>query len=142
MPGSNARALEKAKTLPAGAWRIATINGGRQAAPVFAGDMIDAWSEVLGRPAPSAGAGLGAPRLWTVAAKKRPCHDFSEKGGDGHDAPAMGPRLRLPGVDGAPRLTPASETGPAAPRRHRQKPDLAHKFRTGSAKKGKVSQTP
>ncbi len=57
-------------------FRIAAINGGRHVAPVFAGDTLYAWSEVLDK-APLAGRrDLGALRLRLVAAKDRPCADF------------------------------------------------------------------
>jgi 2-methylfumaryl-CoA hydratase len=54
--------------------RIAAINGGRHAAPSFAGDTLYAWTEVIGK-AP-AGSDVGALRLRTIAAKDRPCADF------------------------------------------------------------------
>jgi 2-methylfumaryl-CoA hydratase len=67
----------------ANACRIAAINGGQHVNPVFAGDTIHAWSEVLERsPLPGHGA-LGALRMRTVATKNRACADFPRKGGDG-----------------------------------------------------------
>jgi len=54
--------------------RIVAINGGRHVAPVFAGDTIFAWSQVLD----IQGAAL---RLRTVAAKDLPCDSFPEKDG-------------------------------------------------------------
>ena len=60
----------------ANAFRIAAINGGRHAAPCFAGDTVFAWSEVLDK-AELAGRGdVAALRLRTIAAKDRPCADF------------------------------------------------------------------
>jgi 2-methylfumaryl-CoA hydratase len=54
--------------------RVAAINGGRHAAPCFAGDTLYAWTEVIGK-AP-AGNDVGALRLRTIATKDRPCADF------------------------------------------------------------------
>ena len=60
----------------ANAFRVAAINGGRHTAPMFAGDTLYAWSEVLARwPLPGRGD-IGALRLRTVAATDHPCHDF------------------------------------------------------------------
>jgi len=53
--------------------RIAAINGGRHVNPVFAGDTIFAWSEVL----ETAGAAL---RLRTTATKDLPCAGFPQEG--------------------------------------------------------------
>ncbi len=70
------------------AFRVAAINGGRHVAPVFAGDTLYAWSEVLDAwPCPG-GGGVGALRLRTVVAKDHPCADFPllTDGGDTHPA--------------------------------------------------------
>ena len=78
----------------ANAFRIAAINAGAHVAPVFAGDTVYAWSEVLekmelpGR-APSQPPGqpnVGALRLRTIAAKDHPCADFPGRAGEGYDA--------------------------------------------------------
>jgi 2-methylfumaryl-CoA hydratase len=68
------------------AFSIAAINGGRHVNPVFAGDTIFAWSEVLDKtPVPKASGFLadrhdcGALRLRTVATKNLPCGDFPDK---------------------------------------------------------------
>ena len=61
---------------------IAAINGGRHAAPSFAGDTIYAWSAVLDRQPLPARADVGALRLRTVAVKDRPCVDFPGAEGD------------------------------------------------------------
>ena len=53
----------------ANGFRIAAINGGRHVGPVFAGDTIYAWSEVVERLELPGNAALGALRLRTVAAK-------------------------------------------------------------------------
>ena len=69
------------------ACRIAGLNGGRHCAPVFAGDTLYAWSEVLAR-APVAGRqDLGALRLRTVAARNHPCSDFPDRTDRGEDHP-------------------------------------------------------
>jgi 2-methylfumaryl-CoA hydratase len=73
----------------ANAFRVAAINGGRHAAPTFAGDTVYAWSEVLGK-APLPGRGdLGVLRLRTVATKDRLCADFPYKNADGQYDPAV-----------------------------------------------------
>jgi 2-methylfumaryl-CoA hydratase len=69
----------------ANAYRIAALNAGRHVAPVFAGDTIYAWSEVLARSGPLGRGDLGALRLRTVATKDRACDDFPYKSGDAYD---------------------------------------------------------
>ncbi len=68
---------------------IAAINGGRHVNPVFAGDTIFAWSEVLDKaPIPNADEpeldrqDCAALRLRLVAAKNLPCADFPYRDGD------------------------------------------------------------
>ncbi len=69
----------------ANAFHVAAINGGRHVAPLFAGNTVFAWSEVLAK-APLPGRDdVGALRLRTVAAKDHPCADFPYKVGDGDD---------------------------------------------------------
>src|SRR6202035_4841338 len=63
----------------ANAFHMAAINGGRHAAPLFAGDTVFAWSEVLGKAELPGRDDVGALRLRTVAAKDRPCADFPLK---------------------------------------------------------------
>jgi 2-methylfumaryl-CoA hydratase len=77
---STARALAFNGLANAGA--IIAINAGRHVAPLFAGDTVYAWSEVLDRV--DLGAGWGALRLRLVATKNRPCtdHPFKMDGGD------------------------------------------------------------
>jgi 2-methylfumaryl-CoA hydratase len=60
----------------ANAFHIAAINGGRHAAPLFAGDTVFAWSEVLGKHTLPGRDDVGALRLRTIATKNRPCADF------------------------------------------------------------------
>jgi 2-methylfumaryl-CoA hydratase len=69
----------------ANAFHIAAINGGRHVAPLFAGDTVFAWSEVLGREALPGRNDVGALRLRTIAAKNRPCPDFPLRHGEGYD---------------------------------------------------------
>ncbi len=73
----------------ANAIRIIAINGGRHVAPVFAGDTIYAWTEVLETmPLPGRGD-IGALRLRTVAAKDQACADHPYKSADGKYHPAV-----------------------------------------------------
>jgi 2-methylfumaryl-CoA hydratase len=69
----------------ANAFHIAAINGGRHIAPLFAGDTVFAWSEVLERSALPARDDVGALRLRTVATKNRPCPDFPLREGEGYE---------------------------------------------------------
>jgi 2-methylfumaryl-CoA hydratase len=62
---------------------LAAINAGRHVAPVFAGDTIGAWSEVLDKAPLPGRADMGALRLRTVAVKDRDCADFPGRGADG-----------------------------------------------------------
>ena len=64
----------------ANAFHIAAINSGRHIAPMFAGDTIFAWSQVLERADLPGRSDCGALRLRTFAAKDRPCADFAEVG--------------------------------------------------------------
>lgn len=69
----------------ANAFHIAAINAGHHAAPLFAGDTVFAWSEVLAREALPGRDDVGALRLRTVATKNRPCADFPDRAGEGYD---------------------------------------------------------
>jgi len=69
----------------ANAFHITAINGGRHVTPLFAGDTVFAWSEVV-ETAPLHGRDdVGALRLRTVAAKNRPCADFPLRQGDSYE---------------------------------------------------------
>jgi 2-methylfumaryl-CoA hydratase len=68
---------------------IAAINGGAHTAPVFAGDTVYAWSEILGKIAFEDNSGVGALRVRTVAAKDRSCNDFPYKSPDGQYDPQV-----------------------------------------------------
>jgi 2-methylfumaryl-CoA hydratase len=69
----------------ANAFHVAAINGGRHVAPLFAGDTVFAWSEVLASAEIPSRKDVGALRLRTVATKDRPCPDFPFKAGDDYD---------------------------------------------------------
>ena len=60
---------------------ILAINAGSHVNPLFAGDTVYAWSEVLDKA--ELGSGVGALRLRLVATKNRPCADFPYKDADG-----------------------------------------------------------
>ena len=69
----------------ANAFHISAINGGRHVAPLFAGETVFAWSEVI-EAAPLPGRDdVGALRLRTVATKNRPCADFPLREGDAYE---------------------------------------------------------
>jgi 2-methylfumaryl-CoA hydratase len=72
----------------ANAFHVAAINGGRHVAPLFAGETVFAWSEVLATSELPGRNDVGALRLRTVATKDRPCADFPLKQGEA-DHPAV-----------------------------------------------------
>lgn len=59
---------------------VAAINGGRHAAPTFAGDTIFAWSAILAKEALPGRRDLGALRVRMIATKNRPATDFPADG--------------------------------------------------------------
>ncbi|MFC7292032.1 MaoC family dehydratase [Hirschia litorea] len=65
----------------ANAAQIVGINGGTHVNPLFAGDTVYAWSEVLEKADVS--EGFGALRLRLVATKDLPCASFPYKDADG-----------------------------------------------------------
>ena len=67
------------------AFHVAGINGGRHVAPLFAGNTVFAWSEVLEQAELPGRADVGALRLRTIATKDRPCADFPLKAGEADD---------------------------------------------------------
>jgi 2-methylfumaryl-CoA hydratase len=69
----------------ANAFHVAGINGGRHVAPLFAGQTVFAWSEVLERAELDGRDDVGALRLRTIAAKDRPCADFPLMAGESYD---------------------------------------------------------
>jgi 2-methylfumaryl-CoA hydratase len=69
----------------ANAFHLAAINGGRHVAPLFAGDTVFAWSQVLETAEVPGRADVGALRLRTIATKNRPCLDFPGETAEGYD---------------------------------------------------------
>jgi 2-methylfumaryl-CoA hydratase len=69
----------------ANAFHVAAINGGRHVAPLFAGDTVYAWSEVLDRARIPGRSDVGALRLRQVGSRNRPCGDFPLKAGEAYD---------------------------------------------------------
>lgn len=67
----------------ANAFHIAAINAGRHVAPLFAGDTVFAWSEVIDTAELAGRDDIAALRVRTIACKDRPCVDFPEPGDDG-----------------------------------------------------------
>ena len=53
--------------------------------PLFAGNTVFAWSEVLAKVDLPGRSDVGALRLRTIATKDRPCTDFPAKSGDEYD---------------------------------------------------------
>jgi 2-methylfumaryl-CoA hydratase len=62
---------------------IAAINGGRHVDPLFAGDTVFAWSQVLDKAEFEGRGDCGALRLRLVATKNCPCTGFPDRGADG-----------------------------------------------------------
>ncbi len=71
----------------ANAYRIAAINAGSHANPIFAGDTVFAWSEVLDKAECTGRSDVGALRIRTVATKDHPTADFPLQGDDGKYLP-------------------------------------------------------
>src|SRR4051794_10950116 len=67
------------------AFHVAGINGGRHVAPLFAGDTVYAWSEVLEAAEIPGRHDVGALRLRTIATKNQPTHAFPGRAGEGYD---------------------------------------------------------
>lgn len=67
----------------ANAFAIAAINGGRHVNPLFAGDTVFAWSEVLDKTEIGGRKDVGALRLRLVATKNLPCEAFPDKDAQG-----------------------------------------------------------
>jgi 2-methylfumaryl-CoA hydratase len=63
----------------ANAVSIAAINAGRHVNPLFAGDTMFAWSEVLDKAGVPHRKDVGALRLRLVATKNLPCGEFPDK---------------------------------------------------------------
>nr|MCU0882272.1 MaoC family dehydratase [Hyphomonadaceae bacterium] len=69
------------------AGQVLAINAGRHVNPLFAGDTVYAWSQVLD--AHDFGNGNGALRLRHVATKNQPCTSFPDRLDDGAQDPAV-----------------------------------------------------
>ncbi len=69
----------------ASAFHIAALNGGRHVAPLFAGDTVFAWSDIVETAALPDRDDVGALRIRTIATKYRPCADFPFREGDGYE---------------------------------------------------------
>ena len=67
------------------AFHIAAINAGRHVAPLFAGDTVFAWSEVIDRADLPGRNDVGALRLRLVATRNQPCADFPDRTGADYD---------------------------------------------------------
>jgi 2-methylfumaryl-CoA hydratase len=68
------------------AFHIAAINGGRHVAPLFAGDTVYAWSEILEKAELPGRTDVGALRTRLVAAKNQDCSAFPLKSANGEYA--------------------------------------------------------
>lgn len=71
----------------ANAFKLLAINAGAHANPIFSGDTVFAWSEVLDKAEVAGRDDLGALRLRTVGTKDHPSADFPFKGEDGKYLP-------------------------------------------------------
>ncbi|KAF0121934.1 MAG: mesaconyl-CoA hydratase, partial [Xanthobacteraceae bacterium] len=69
----------------ANAFQVAAINGGRHVAPLFAGNTVFAWSQILAVEELPGRDDVGALRIRTIATKDRPCADYPLKSGDDYD---------------------------------------------------------
>ena len=67
----------------ANAFKVVAINAGRHVAPIFAGDTVYAWSEVLDKFELPGRTDVGALRLRTVGVKDQACDDFPYQNEDG-----------------------------------------------------------
>src|SRR3954454_23484125 len=63
------------------AFHVAGINGGRHVAPLFAGDTVYAWSEILDAAEIPGRHDVGALRLRTIATKNQPTAAFPGRAG-------------------------------------------------------------
>ena len=73
----------------ANAVKLLALNAGTHVAPLFAGDTVYAWSEVVGKTPLSGRDDVGALRLRTRATKNRACADFPDLGADGKRDPSV-----------------------------------------------------
>jgi len=63
----------------ANALTLAAINGGRHVNPVFAGDTVFAWSQIIDKAEIAHRKDLGALRLRLLATRNEPCSGFPDK---------------------------------------------------------------
>jgi len=68
----------------ANAFHLAAINAGKHVAPLFAGDTVYAWSEILDKAELPGRKDAGALRVRHVATKDLPCADHPLKDGEGN----------------------------------------------------------
>ena len=68
---------------------IAAINGGAHVAPLFGGETLFAWTEILDKAEIAGCEDIGALRLRLVATKDQPCNGFPHKDSDGKYHPAV-----------------------------------------------------
>ena len=68
---------------------ILAINGGRHVNPLFAGDTVFAWSEVLEKQTLTRRNDCGALRLRLVATKNQPCDAFPDRDPEGKYSDAV-----------------------------------------------------
>jgi len=73
----------------ANAFKLVAINGGCHVAPIFAGDTVYAWSQVLSKDKLPGRTDTGALRLRLVAVKDQDCAKFPYKNEDGKYDPAV-----------------------------------------------------
>ncbi|MBB98568.1 MAG: hypothetical protein CML67_03365 [Rhodobacteraceae bacterium] len=71
------------------AFHIAGINAGRHVAPLFAGDTVHAWSEVIEKATLEGREDVGALRLRMIATKDRACADFPLIDAEGRYDPSV-----------------------------------------------------
>lgn len=71
----------------ANAFKILAINAGAHANPIFAGNTVFAWTEVLDKADIEGRSDIGALRLRTVGTKDHPPADFPLRGDDGKYLP-------------------------------------------------------
>jgi len=69
----------------ANAFHIAAINSGRHIGPLFAGETVFAWSEILEKAELPGRSDVGALRVRLVATKDRPCASFPDRVGEDYD---------------------------------------------------------
>lgn len=73
----------------ANAFKIAAINGGRHVSPIFAGNTVYAWSEILDKMELPGHPGVGALRVRTVGLKDQNADGFPYKDDEGKYDPAV-----------------------------------------------------